>query len=70
VFFMLIGIPRWLQLQDIVFTKDQLVLFITRWTMQALESLWLIIYFLPEYWNSYYYRDTEIAGLMVYRCYF
>ena len=41
VFFMLIGIPRWLPLQDIVFTKDQLVLFITRWTIQALESLWL-----------------------------
>ena len=28
----------------------------------------LIIYFLPGYWNSYYYRDTEV-GLMVYRCY-
>jgi hypothetical protein len=40
VFFMLIGIPRWLPLHDIVFTKDQLVLFITRWTIQAHESLW------------------------------
>jgi hypothetical protein len=41
VFFMLIVIPRWLPLQDIVFTKDQLFFFITRWTIQALESLWL-----------------------------
>ena len=40
VFFMLIVIPRWLPLQDIVFTLDQLVFFITRWTIQALESLW------------------------------
>jgi hypothetical protein len=23
----------------------------------------LIIYFLPGYWNSYYYRDTEVTGL-------
>ena len=37
---MLIVIPRWLPLQDIVFTSDQLVLFITRWMIQALESLW------------------------------
>jgi hypothetical protein len=42
VFFMLIVIPRWLPLQDIVFTKDQLVFFITRWTIQALESLWCL----------------------------
>ena len=48
VFFMLIGIPRWLPLQDIVFTKDQLVLFITRWTIQALEGLWLT-FNIPSY---------------------
>ena len=28
--------------QDIVFTEDQLVFFITRWTIQALESLWFV----------------------------
>jgi hypothetical protein len=43
VFFMLIVIPRWLPLQDIDFIYDQLVLFITRWTIQALESLWYTI---------------------------
>jgi hypothetical protein len=43
---MLIVIPRWLPLQDIVFTWDQLVLFITRWTIQALESLWFTFYLL------------------------
>ena len=40
---------RWLPLQDIVFTKDQLVLFITRWTMQALESLWCYFWFFQEH---------------------
>jgi hypothetical protein len=64
VFFMLIVIPRWLPLQDIVFTWDQLVLFITRWTIQALESLWLgksvVIYTNVDFLFSFiyiFYRD-------------